>query len=374
MQNSLLPYISRPSNFFFFIMASALSLEWTFLYISLALFLRFLKVKVEELEDVTKEVDGLRVDVRSLKLKVDDLKMEIEKLKDVVTVCPTCERPMTREEAEVVIEKKEKRIEQLNADISKKRNMLKVKMEELDELKKLVSDLERKKRDLDSVLEEIRRINERRSGLRKIVKERREEIEEELHRIGSEVELKNRKRDRLLMEKGRIEERIKAFEVRLEELEHELRDLVHKHYVTDLFVRACSDTAKEVGRSVLDQVKREAASIWGKVRGGVWEVDWNKKLVPVLKSRSVEYVAEQLSGAEKIVLFVALRVALAKRLGNPGFLVFDEPVEHLDEKNKEFLKEILLKLPEEGIGQLVVASCDDWFLEAKWDNVIKLSS
>ena len=333
----------------------------------------FLKVKREEFENMKKEVEDLKVKIESLKLKVDDLKMEIEKLKDVITACPTCERPLTREEAKVVIKKKEKRIQQLNVDISEKKNMLKVKREELDVLKRFVADLEERKRDLDSVLEDIRKINERINELRRIVRERRGEVEKELRRIDSELKLMNTKRDELLIEKGKVKEKIEASKVKLEKLERKLKDLVHKHYVTELFVKACNNTAEEVGKFVLDQVKREAASIWGKVRGGVWEVDWDKKLLPFLKSGSVEYMAEQLSGAEKIVLFVALRVSLARRLGNPGFLIFDEPVEHLDEKNKEFLKEILLRLPEEGVKQLIVASCDERILEAKWDNVVKLS-
>jgi len=334
----------------------------------------FLKMKKRELDEMREEVEGLRVEIKSLKLKVGDLKAEVKKLRDAVSVCPTCERPLTQEEARVVIEKKEERIEKLNVKISEKRSMLEAKEERLSKLEKLVAGLEEKRRDLDDILEDVRRINERINELRKEVRERREEVGEELRKIESELKLLNERRDELLVEKGKVEEKIEASKVKLEELERELKDLVHKHYVAELFVRACNNATEEVGRYVLDQVKREAASIWGRVRGGVWEVDWDKKLLPFLKSGGVEYVAEQLSGAEKVVLFVALRVSLAKRLGNPGFLIFDEPIEHLDEKNKEFLKEILLKLPEEGIKQLIVASCDEGLLEAEWDNVIRLSS
>lgn len=333
----------------------------------------FLEVRRRELRGMREEVEGLRVEIESLKLKVGDLEAEVKKLRDAVSICPTCERSMTQEEVEVVIEKKEKRIEELNVEISEKEGMLEEREERLSKLEDLVADLEERKRNLYDVLDDMWRTNRRINELRRMVRERREEVEEELRKIDNEVKLMKKRRDKLLVEKGKVKEKIEASKVKLDELERELKDLVHKRYITDLFVRACNSTAEEIVKFVLDQVKREAASIWGRLHSGAWEVDWNKKFLPFLKSRGVKYAAEQLSGAEKILLFVALRVSLAKRLGNPGFLIFDEPIEHLDEKNKEFLKKFLLRLPEEGVRQLIVASCDEKILEVRWDNVIRLS-
>lgn len=333
-----------------------------------------LKRKKSQLEDLKRKVDNLILDLKGLEIRVENLRAEIEKLGEVVMVCPLCERPMTKEEAKIVIGKKEKRITQLKIDISERQDTLKVKKRELHELEMEIDRLTRKKNDMEKVFEEIRSVNEERNVLRSMVCERREKIEKELYDINNQIENKKMERDKLLMEKGMVEEKIRASEVEIDKLEQKLRDLAHKHYVTSLFVKACEDTAEEISKSVLNRVKWEAANIWEKVRGGVWEVDWDKRLIPLLRRGDEEYLAEQLSGAEKIVLFIAMRIALAKHMGNPGFLVLDEPFEHLDEKNKNFLGEILLKLPGNGVGQLIVASCDEQSLSVKWDNITKLSS
>jgi len=334
----------------------------------------FLRMKEEEFNVLEKRVTDLRDDIKGLESKIEDLNEEIKKLSGVTAICPTCERPLTREEAEKVIEKKRKRIEELNTEISEKEKSFEDEKRKLDELRRLIDDLKGRKRELSRILELVKDINRRKAELKQRVKMRKSDVEKRLREISVEIEEKEKERDKLLTRKGAISKEIEMSKIKLDDLKKDLRNFVHKHHVTELFIRACDATAKEISKSALDRVKREVADIWGRIRGGVWEVDWDERLFLTLRSLDKEFVIEQLSGAEKILLSIALRVALAKYLGNPGFLIFDEPVEHLDETNKEYLKEILLKFPRNAVRQLIVASCDRVLLDAEWDNVIDLSS
>ena len=96
---------------------------------------------------------------------------------------------------------------------------------------------------------------------------------------------------------------------------------------------------------------------------------------PIIKTKNNEkFVVEQLSGAEKVTLFVALRISFARNLGNPGFLIFDEPFEHLDERNKKLLREALSKISSTWINQVIVSSYEEDVKEDKWDNIIELEA
>ena len=63
-----------------------------------------------------------------------------------------------------------------------------------------------------------------------------------------------------------------------------------------------------------------------------------------------------LSGSEKTILYLSLKIALSKALGNPGFFVFDDPTLHLDYGRKRLMIEFILKLAEE--YQVIVTSND----------------
>ncbi len=332
----------------------------------------YLKAKKEELSSVQKDLEKLRAEISALGSRLEDLKIEIEKLKGVTAICPTCERPLTREDAERIIKRKTDRMNSILAEMDTKKKQFTEQERKLKDLEKEVKNLEIKLRELNNILEELKEINKRKAKLQTVVIGKKEDIETELNKIKEEILQLRTERDKLLIEKGKTEEKIKASKVKLEDLKFDLRDLVHKSHVTDLFINACKYVTEKLLNNVIAAARNEATNIWSKIRKGIWEVNWDSKLMPVVKNPQSEYIPEQLCGAEKIILFIALRIALAKHVTNPGFLIFDEPLEHLDEERKKLMKDLLLTIPEEGINQIIVASCDNEILNEKWDKVITL--
>ena len=56
------------------------------------------------------------------------------------------------------------------------------------------------------------------------------------------------------------------------------------------------------------------------------------------------------------ILYLCLKIALSRALGNPGFLVFDDPTLHLDGERKHLMIEFISQLADE--HQVIITSND----------------
>lgn len=82
----------------------------------------------------------------------------------------------------------------------------------------------------------------------------------------------------------------------------------------------------------------------------------SQHLLPSLQIDGNDRSLMLLSGSEKVILYLSLKIALSRTLGNPGFFVFDDPTLHLDYRRKQLMIELILKLAEE--YQVIVTSND----------------
>ena len=82
----------------------------------------------------------------------------------------------------------------------------------------------------------------------------------------------------------------------------------------------------------------------------------SQHLLPSLRIDGNDRSLMLLSGSEKIILYLSLKIALSRTLGNPGFFVFDDPTLHLDDSRKRLMIEFIRKLSEE--YQVIVTSND----------------
>jgi ATPase subunit of ABC transporter with duplicated ATPase domains len=138
-------------------------------------------------------------------------------------------------------------------------------------------------------------------------------------------------------------------------------------------LEALQRTVKRLREEKLVQVKQKAAGIMANFKPGIWSVNWDEKFVPQLASPEISLSAYQLSGAEKLQLFLAVRLAMASTIGEPDFILLDEPAYHLDPQKRKIIYSILKGyLESTGIRQLIVASFEPELEEQEWNQKITL--
>ena len=126
----------------------------------------------------------------------------------------------------------------------------------------------------------------------------------------------------------------------------------------ELTCDAIERTIQAIQRQILQPAERELQR-WLK-RMNLFElaqIDLKSQyLLPSLQIDGNDRSLMLLSGSEKIILYLSLKIALSRTLGNPGFFVFDDPTLHLDYRRKQLMIEFILKLAEE--YQVIVTSND----------------
>ncbi|MCD6484113.1 MAG: hypothetical protein J7L47_03265 [Candidatus Odinarchaeota archaeon] len=327
----------------------------------------------EKLDNLKNEITSLEADIIAIEHRLKDLRDDLERLSAETSICPTCERPLTRQEAERIINKKKENISELEKELSKKKEALVDKRKAKRRLEDTISELSLKLTELNNALEEARELNEEKSKLMKeISRQSKSALMDHLSNIENELNNLDDEKNRLLEERGRLNAKLEFTKLDYDKIERDIRNLEHRVYILELFIKACKNTAERVSKELIRKIGDDVANVWKRLHGGIWQVEISDNLQPILKRDASEYLPMQLSGAEKMILFIALRAFTAEYLGNPGFLIFDEPFEHLDPENRVFLKDFLLSLSNDGIEQIIISSCDEKLLEEKWNKIIEL--
>ena len=148
---------------------------------------------------------------------------------------------------------------------------------------------------------------------------------------------------------------------KLEELERseaEVNQALRTRLNLELACDAIERTIQAIQRQLLQPAERELRR-WLKRMNlfALAQIDLKSQhLLPSLQIDGNDRSLMLLSGSEKVILYLSLKIALSRTLGNPGFFVFDDPTLHLDYGRKQLMIELILKLAEE--YQVIVTSND----------------
>jgi ATPase subunit of ABC transporter with duplicated ATPase domains len=142
-----------------------------------------------------------------------------------------------------------------------------------------------------------------------------------------------------------------------------------------LIKKASDETTKKLRETYTAKVKNVAESIWKQYKINPWQIEWDKDFVPKARmlSSNRELIAYEMSGSEKFLILLAIRLAIQQTLENFQLLIIDEPCQHLDETNGRLFRDILTGIDEKKVGQSIIFTYNKDFLDGKWANVIKLS-
>ncbi len=334
---------------------------------------------IAETQALESQREKLIQEIGSLNSQCETLTATCENLRQLIESdrghCPTCQQRV--QESVVVQIVKEKETEKIKC-----KKGLEVKQQQLDEH--------------TANLTALRELNERRQLLRNRI-EALERIDRQLGEVRTECDVVDKKLQALQSESnsgnnfstemnvseaaqllehrrqlgqkiGGLRKRLVALNKEEAVMAHKLEQLQHvrseagRILQTRLSLELACDGVEKTIQALQQQILQpaeEELQRWLKrmdLFAGA-KVDLKSQhLLPSLQLAGNDRSLMLLSGSEKMILYLCLKVSLSRALGNPGFFVFDDPTLHLDAERRNLMIEFICQLADE--HQVIVTSND----------------
>jgi len=340
---------------------------------------------IETVEAAIAETQGLEVrrekliqEIGSLNSQTETLGTTCQTLRHLIEInrghCPTCHQPVQHEVITPIVEEKQ-------AERDKCQNELEAKQKQLDEhtvnlsalrelnerhllLRNKIETLERIETQSAEVRGEFNTVDGKLQSLQPEDVEKRSSTEpaapDAVQMIERRRQLKYRTdglRKRLVMLNK--EEAVMAH--KLEELQRvrvEANHILQSRLSFELACDGVEKTIQTLQHKILQPAEEELQR-WLKRMDlfELAEIDLKSQhLLPSLQVEGSDRSLMLLSGSEKMILYLCLKIALSRALGNPGFFVFDDPTLHLDGERKHLMIEFISQLADE--HQVIITSND----------------
>lgn len=335
----------------------------------------------KEISSNEKERDDFKEEMIGFRVKSDlknDILLDLKKDKDAGTIsdCPTCGREIDPKTLASILKKLKNEIESLNNEANAKLEVLKSADEELDLKNRKIQQIESKIVNLERLKQEsstlLQQLESNTSLINQFEGKKYPQKIDALEKLLDKLDLEERK---LKDDLARAEGAKQVSDERLVEIRKLEEQAKHRKKIADLILKATQEATKSLREDYADSFKNLAESIWEQYKGERWQIDWDKNFVPIAKRLSTDktLAAYEMSGSEKFLIFLAIRLAILQSLEQFQLLIIDEPCQHLDEANGVIFRDILTSIDKEKIKQSIVFTYNQDFLEGKWSNVIKLS-
>jgi DNA repair exonuclease SbcCD ATPase subunit len=137
--------------------------------------------------------------------------------------------------------------------------------------------------------------------------------------------------------------------------------VARRELLIELFAAAAAETQRRLREGALSEAYVQVERAWAAFSG--WtdaqiEPRPRGRLAVRHDGRSLDLA--QLSGGERAAFLVLLHAHLGHRFGRGGFLMLDEPLEHLDAENGRRMLEHLVRACQDGLlGQIVLATVEE---------------
>lgn len=327
------------------------------------------------LEDLRKNLADTEIKKGKLESKAENLN-NIRKLLNLLLVdekrktvpCPVCKKPITLKEAKDLMKETMEKIEDMNPELNSINSMelriqdrIKVQQETLDRLSSFNTklgenlrsfDIKFRKFNLDMLEEIIEDMAKKASQSAGLLNRKEEELEE------------NRKNlEELNIKKARYEEKVKLSVVK-KELQEVMIDLNKKVLINEeILIPAIEETINMITNKQFSEVYSLLSSWWNSFRKTDWKIRFDEEGRMELRENNRIYDFSQLSGGEKTILLVLARVMLCGILSKIDFLLIDEPLEHLDMRNRRSLVNFLAEsCRKKLIKQMIVTTFEETLL------------
>ncbi len=133
-------------------------------------------------------------------------------------------------------------------------------------------------------------------------------------------------------------------------------------YVSELLLESLESALAEQRRCLLEPLTEELSTVWSAFLGVEVEVSLkdDAQILIADESRRASLEFPQLSGGEKTALLIFTQVLLCKYFSSADFMMMDEPLEHLDARNKWALMKYLVDTTSSAhLKQLIVTTIEE---------------
>jgi DNA repair exonuclease SbcCD ATPase subunit len=343
----------------------------------------------EAIKALDSEVSSEEENLRKSEVTVGSVQNRINYLSDIETLlqsviadttkraevpCPVCKRPVDKPLAQRLIHNTEQQIKEAEKELSNIQDASTTLQDKINSLRQKV----RKLREYDTrlniipkaILERVKplaieRVGLLLSSLDASLKEKSEAQKSkvlELEAVREEIEQKTRDHAELKAELTQAD--------RLKLLKERLLSCYEGQMLAETLAGAFDSALQEQKDQNLAQVYRWISELWQRFRPeSRWKIVLDEKGVIRVASEKREYDFAHLSGGEKTVLLVLARVILCKLLSTKiDFLMIDEPLEHLDIRNRRSLLNFLVSACRKNIiPQMLVTTFEETLIRKYYE-------
>lgn len=320
-------------------------------------------------EELSKKRDSLSINKGEISAQISNQKAIQDILHtypevdvEIERVCPVCKRPLSEHLAEQVYEECRASIEQLQKELKDIEKRLINSEDEISSNNKRLSILNKLEQQLINLNEynfpklSIVAIEKRLAGLDKRsarIKQQIEEYQYDSEKLRPElVSLETMKKQ--LQEKMDPQ--------KLNDINRVLINSSKIEFLSDVLIESLKDSLTKQRNNMLAPLTQELSELWSNYMNREVLVEMGDKFeLNIVDSRfDRAFNFSQLSGGEKTALLILTHVLLCKYFSDSDFMLLDEPLEHLDSKNRWALINFLIESCNRGFpNQLIVTTIEE---------------
>lgn len=322
---------------------------------------------VLEKEGVTELRDAVKSSVTWLEAQIDSQTQIVELVADLEpdrdeVVCPVCRRPLTRKMISEIQARSQDQISAIRARLEEEQSKIPGIEEKLDDANRRLEALLTLESRARQLLDD-----EPKTLSIKDLKTLLDEYSAKERSIRSEIEQLaelSKENDSLI---SSIDQQIGQIQVGLgkkgrRELINSAATATKSQYLAELFLDALNGSLADQRTSMLSPLTENLSANWSEFLG----VDVNVQLsddaqLAVLGPNTSEpWKFPQLSGGEKTALLIFTHILLSTYFSNADFVMLDEPLEHLDYRNRWALMRYLVDTAKSGRPrQMIVTTVEE---------------
>jgi len=326
---------------------------------------------LEQRDSLRDELTWLAAQAESQKRILELVEPLEEEHKEVA--CPVCKRPLTVEMVTDIRDECLQRLSELEERKKEKDAQLPIidsKVHDTDARSKVLVDIESKVRRILEQEPKTLSVPVLKSHLAEL-DEQRNARQGEVENLKDQITEKNKQIQVIGQELAELRKRIDERQ-RLE-MVRSLTSATKGQFVSQLFLKSLESALAEQRRTLLEPLTGELSTMWSAFFGVDVLVSFSDDaqiLIHMLdRKRGTSLEFPQLSGGEKTALLIFTQVLLSKYFSSTDFMLLDEPLEHLDARNRWALIKFLVDTTKRGYPkQLIVTTIEETLIREYLDD------
>ena len=305
--------------------------------------------ELPQIDDEIKKQEEINTQITEIKVKVKEISTSVRIKDDIERTIKYLEKRTNEcNQLKGTVSNKEHRIQDKENTVKN----IQQKQQELTNINNQIKELGFNQEEYEKVSSEYTSCKNNLENIDKIIV--KEETEQKLKKEEHEKYIKEKKKlEKIAQQQQSIEDYIKLLT--------EIRNLYSKDGVQ-----------RDLRNIVRPEIEKNTMDIFSEFGFNYSSIELDEDYNLTVQSRQEKIDLNMLSGGEKIVIALALRLGIAKVITKTKMelLILDEPTIHLDTERRNDLIEIIRKI--NVVPQMIVVTHDDE-MESLSNNIIKIN-